>query len=158
MPTTAMLETSHHISPRIVAERCGVYQREFGLNAFYTYDGIYVSAGSVMGLTLPRPLAARVVATEGVAPVPVVSIHPTVWMLLADGPASMGQSQRIAMRLLRFGVMVVVPRGLIGLPTPGDATRVWIRPPQGRTRPSITALADAVADTAAEFGDRRRVR
>ncbi|NQE93805.1 hypothetical protein [Nocardia terpenica] len=112
-----------------------------------------MSAGPVSGLMMPRSLAVRVLAAEGLAPVPVVSIHSTVWMLLAEGPTSLGESERIAMRLLRFGVMVVVPRGVIGLPTPGDPIRVWIRPPQGRTRPGVPALADAITEAAT--GSRR---
>ncbi len=153
MVTTAVPETRYSVSIHEVIERRDVYRREFGLNAFCGDGGLYVSAGPVSGLMMPRSLAVRVLAAEGLAPVPVVSIHSTVWMLLAEGPTSLGESERIAMRLLRFGVMVVVPRGVIGLPTPGDPIRVWIRPPQGRTRPGVPALADAITEAAT--GSRR---
>ncbi|KZM71654.1 hypothetical protein [Nocardia terpenica] len=148
-----MSEIKYSASIHEIIERRDIYRREFVLNAFCGDGGLYVSAGPVSGLMMPRPLAARVIAAEGLAPVPAVSIHPTVWMLLADGPTSLGESQRITMRLLRFGVTVVIPRGVIGLPTPGDSTRVWIHPPQGRTRPTVAALGDAITTTAA--GGRR---
>ncbi|WP_157777928.1 hypothetical protein [Nocardia terpenica] len=153
MVTTAVPETRYSASIHEVIERRDIYRREFGLNAFCGDGGLYVSAGPVSGLMMPRSLAVRVIAAEGLAPVPVVSIHSTVWMLLAEGPTSLGESERIAMRLLRFGVTVVVPRGVIGLPTPGDPIRVWIRPPQGRTRPGVPALADAITEAAT--GSRR---
>ncbi|MEG8179254.1 hypothetical protein GZH49_12020 [Nocardia terpenica] len=143
-----MPETGRNARMQEQVDRCGVYRRVFGLDAFPDTGGIYVGAGSVTGVMLPRALAEKVLGTEGLGPVPAVSVDPTVWLLLADTPTCPEQAHHVAIRLMRFGITLVVPRGLLALPTPGDPHRVWIRPPHGRTRPSIAVLADAIAAAA----------
>ncbi|MQY24341.1 hypothetical protein [Nocardia macrotermitis] len=153
MSATTMPETRTYAAE--VEDRCRVYEREFGFDTVVVLGAVHLMTGSVSGVIVAPELGRMV--TAGLSEVPVFSVDHhghRMWVLLADVASPAVDIERMTLRLFAVGAIPVFPRATVVLPSPGDPRRVWLHPPQGRTRPSLATVVDAIAD-AAVHGARR---
>ncbi len=141
-----------------IADRCRVYREEFGLDVISdSGSGFIQLASAAVGGVLVTPALGRPVVAA-LASVPVVSVGryaPRLWMLLADAPACAQTADELMFRLYMVGALPAFPPASIALPTPGDPRLVWLRAPEGHTRPAMPELVDVITE-AATYPDRRQ--
>ncbi|MFX0581099.1 hypothetical protein [Nocardia nepalensis] len=153
IPAT-ITETTAESELAIIDERRRVYQDEFGFNTFRDprTNAITMVAGRVSAVITTNTLGPQVRTLLDAAPVPVFSVGHRVWVFLTDSPTPTDNTAQLSVELFKHSAVPLFPGALIVLPTPGNEKRCWLHLPDGKTRPSFTAVVDAVETAAAQAG------
>ncbi len=134
---------------RQIADRARIYREVFGLDVERTRDGdaLAMRIGHVAAVMVPRRLATELCVFLGSSGGPVFSYSGHSWVFLCESLCTAGDLSETALALYRrHGVMALVSPGLhVGLPTPGDADRCWIQPPDGDRMPVFAEVVAALA-------------
>lgn len=136
---------------RMIDQRCGIYQRYFGLAAYRDPGGGHILTTTdrcTAGVLAPRWLAAAAFPLLDSGSVPVFSVGGDRWMFLTEGVLDAQTIRHVLTTAFKYPIVPILAPAPVALPTPGSGLRSWLYTPHGPARSPIATVLAALQTAA----------
>ncbi|MQY28900.1 hypothetical protein [Nocardia aurantia] len=146
MSTTGMPGTDP-LMTRALVDRCRLYRSEFGFQTSIDPRSMVITMRSRQhsGVLVPAALGYRAWSQMSF-PVPVIAVKKRALLFVTDGFRPEDHSAALELAIFTHRIVPLWPGRQIMLPTPGIASRVWLRLPAGEGLPVLQSIIDVLVD------------